>query len=112
MKDKGVLKKGDKLVRKPTRQRGNTDIRPFKAPRQVTKGIDSNSNTEVQAITETTGSTPEMLKSPDISQDKVPGFVVENHPEMEPTVVAQTVKPRKYKGWVYIDEKIPETEDS
>ena len=70
MKDKGVPKKGDMFVRKAPRQRGNTDIRPFKAPRQVTKGTDSNSNTEVQAITETTGSTPEMLKSPDISQEK------------------------------------------
>ena len=52
MKDKGVPKKEDKFVRKAPRQRGNTDIRPFKAPRQVTKGTDSNSNTEVQAITE------------------------------------------------------------
>ncbi len=116
MKDKRVPKTGDKLVRKPPRQRGNSEIRPFKAPRLVTKDTDSNNNTEVQAITETppesdtTGSTPEMFKSPEIIQDKVPGFITENHPDMEPTVVQKTVAPRKYKGWVYIDEIIPETE--
>ncbi len=165
-------KKGDKFVRKTPRQRGNTDIRPFKAPRLVTKDINSNNNTEVQAITETenardldarqdkdeifnpypngikmmsyreatecaeygevlrwspdieseqtiektppqsdtTGSTPEMFKSPEINQDRVPGFISENHPELTPTVVEKTVAPRKYKGWVYIQDKIPETE--
>jgi hypothetical protein len=51
-----------------------------------------------------------MFNSPEIIQDKVPGFISENHPEMEPTVVQKTVAPRKYKGWVYIDEKILETE--
>ena len=107
---------GDKLVRKPPRQKGNSEIMPFKAPRLVTKDTDSNNNTEVQAISETppesdtTGSTPEMTKSPEIIQDKVPGFITENHPDMEPTVVEKTVAPKKYKGWVYIEESIPETE--
>ncbi len=65
MKDKGVPKKGDKFVRKAPRQRGNTDIRPFKAPRLVTKDTDSNNNTEVQAITET-----ENARDLDARQDK------------------------------------------
>ena len=59
---------------------------------------------------DTTGSTPDMFKSPEINQDKVPGFISENHPDFEPTVVQKTVARRKYKGWVYIEEKIPETE--
>ena len=59
---------------------------------------------------DTTGSTPEMFQSPDLMQDKVPGFISENHPDFEPTVVQNTVAPRKYKGWVYIEERIPETE--
>jgi hypothetical protein len=47
MKDKGVPKKEDKFVRKAPRQRGNTDIRPFKVPRLVTKDTNSNNNTDV-----------------------------------------------------------------
>ncbi len=46
-------KKGDKFVRRSPRQRGNSEIRPFKAPRKVTNDKDSNNNSEVQAITET-----------------------------------------------------------
>jgi hypothetical protein len=53
MTDKGVHKKGDKFVRKPPRQRGNTEIMPFKAPRTVTTDKDSNNNSEVHAIAET-----------------------------------------------------------
>jgi hypothetical protein len=103
MKDKGVPRTGDKLVRKPARQRGNTDIRPFKAPRLVTKDTDSNNNTEVEAITETEIATdlearqdkavfvnPEQIKSSELLQDK--------------TVVLKTKAPRKVKGWVYITE--------
>jgi hypothetical protein len=51
-----------------------------------------------------------MFRSPEVIQDKVPGFIMENHPDLEPTVAQKTVAPRKYKGWVYIDEKILETE--
>jgi hypothetical protein len=65
MTDKGVPKKGDKFVRKAPRQRGTTDIRPFKAPRLVTKDSDSTNNTEVQVITET-----ENARDLDARQDK------------------------------------------
>ena len=100
MKDKGVPRTGDKLVRKPARQRGNTDIRPFKAPRLVNKDTDSNTHTEVQAITEkesdTSGKTTELIKSPELIKDSVPGSIEE--------VVLKTKAPRKVKGWVYITE--------
>ncbi len=98
IKDKGLPKKGD--------------IRSFKDPRLVTKDIEEPEQTieKTPPGSDTTVSTPEMFKSPEIIQDKVPGFISENHPEMEPTIVQKTVAPRKYKGWVYIDEKILETE--
>ena len=47
-----------------------------------------------------------MFKSPEVIQDSVPGFIANNTTLVEKTVVAKTVPPRKYKGWVYI----PETE--
>ena len=55
---------------------------------------------------DTTGSTPEMFKSPEVIQDRVPGSIVDETTRMEQTVVQKTKAPRKYKGWVYI----PETE--
>ena len=63
---------------------------------------------QVTAESDTTESTPEMLKSPDKGQDRVPGSSC-NAPSLgENTVVAKTVAPRKYKGWVFI----PETEEN
>ena len=47
---------------------------------------------------DTTGSTPEMLQSPDIIQDRVPGSNANDTSLGEQTVVAKTVPPRKYKG--------------
>ena len=41
MTDKEVPKKVDRFVRKPPRQRGNTKIKPFKAPRTVSTDKDS-----------------------------------------------------------------------
>jgi hypothetical protein len=55
---------------------------------------------------DTIGSTPEMFKSPDVIQDRVPGSIVDETTRMEQTVVQKTKAPRKFKGWVYI----PETE--
>jgi hypothetical protein len=55
---------------------------------------------------DTTGSTPDMFKSPQIVQDRVPGSIVEDSTRTEQTEVQKTKAPRKYKGWVYI----PETE--
>lgn len=103
MTDTGVPKNVDKFARKPPRQRGNTDIMPFKAPRRLSSGSD------VQEImdktppdSDTTGSTPEMFRSPELIQDRVPGSIVQKK-----TVEAKTKAPRRVKGWVYI----PETED-
>ena len=111
MTDKGVPKKVDKFVRKPPKQRRNTDIMPFKAPRKVSTDVEPKQTIETTPPeSDTTSSTPEMFRSPDVIQDKVPGFIMENHPDLEPTVVQKTVAPRKYKGWVYIDETIHETE--
>ncbi len=56
---------------------------------------------------DTTGSTPEMLQSPDIIPDRVPGSNANDTSEGDKTVMAKTVPPRKYKGWVFI----PETEE-
>ncbi len=56
---------------------------------------------------DTTGSTPEMFKSPpEVTQDRVPGSIIDETTRMEQTVVQKTKAPRKYKEWVYI----PETE--
>jgi hypothetical protein len=57
---------------------------------------------------DTTGSTPEIFKSPDLVQDRVPGSNAKDTSSGDKTVVAKTVPPRKYKGWVY--EVIPESE--
>ncbi len=51
---------------------------------------------------DTTGSTPEMFRSPELIQDRVPGSIVQKK-----TVEQNTKAPRKVKGWVYI----PETKD-
>ncbi len=40
MTDKGVPKKVDKFVRKPPKQRRNTDIMSFKAPRKVSTDVE------------------------------------------------------------------------
>ena len=53
---------------------------------------------------DTTGSTPEIFKSPDLVQDRVSGSNGNDTSLGEETVVAKTVPPRKYKGWVYIPE--------
>jgi hypothetical protein len=55
---------------------------------------------------DTTGSTPEIFKSPQVVQDRVPGSIVDNTTRLEQTELQKTKAPRKYKGWVYI----PETE--
>jgi hypothetical protein len=101
MKDKGVPKTGDKLVRKPPRQRGNSEIRPFKAPRLVTKDTDSNNNTEVQAISETP---PDCLKSPVQSDGRVPGEIVID--KIRAYVIAASPNSLTYDGRTII----PETE--
>ncbi len=87
MTDKGVPKKVDKFVRKPPKQRRNTDIMPFKAPRKVSTDVEPKQTIETTPPeSDTTGSTPEMFRSPEVIQDKVPGFIMENHPDLEPTV--------------------------
>ena len=55
---------------------------------------------------DTTGSTPEIFKSPELIQGRVPGSNTVEETLVEETIVEKTVPLRKYKGWVYI----PETE--
>jgi hypothetical protein len=58
---------------------------------------------------DSTDSTPEMFKSPDVIQDRVPGSNTNETSLVEETVeatIVSTVSTRKYKGWVFI----PETE--
>jgi hypothetical protein len=62
---------------------------------------------QVQAESDTTESTPEILQSPDKVQDRVPGSLANAPSVGEKTVVAKTVAPKKYKGWVFV----PETEE-
>jgi hypothetical protein len=103
MTDKGVPKNVDKFARKPPRQRGNTDIMPFKAPRRLSPDSDVQETMDkTPPDSDTTGSTPEMFRSPELIQDRVPGSIVQKK-----TVEQNTKAPRKVKGWVYI----PETED-
>jgi hypothetical protein len=61
----------------------------------------------VQAESDTTESTPDILQSPDKVQDRVPGSLANAPSVGENTVGAKTVAPKKYKGWVFI----PETEE-
>ncbi len=49
---------------------------------------------------DTTGSTPEIFKSPELIQGRVPGSNAVDKTLVEETVVEKTVPPRKYKGWV------------
>jgi hypothetical protein len=74
-------------------------------PEQVQDRIEETA--QVTATSDTTESTPEILKSPDKNQDRVPGSSDNATSSVEKTVVAKTVAPRKYKGWVII----PETEE-
>jgi hypothetical protein len=61
---------------------------------------------QTMAESDTTGSTPEICKSPQLVQGRVPGSNSNITTVVEETVLEKTVKPRQYKGWVYI----PETE--
>ena len=64
MTDKGVPKNVDKFARKPPRQRGNTDIMPFKAPRRLSPDSDVQETMDkTPPDSDTTGSTPEIFKS-------------------------------------------------
>jgi hypothetical protein len=58
-------KKGQKFVRRSSRQRGSPVIKPFKAPRKVTLWEEDYSNSDVQAITET-----ENAREQEARQDK------------------------------------------
>jgi hypothetical protein len=59
---------------------------------------------QVPDESDTTESTPEILKSPDKVQDRVPGSSSNAPGSGEKTYVAKIVAPKKYKGWVYVQE--------
>ncbi len=88
----------DKFARKPPRQRGNTDIMPFKAPRRLSPDSDVQETMDkTPPDSDTTGSTPEMFRSPELIQDRVPGSIVQKK-----TVEAKTgVVIAKVEGWFY-----------
>jgi hypothetical protein len=111
-------KKGEKFGRRSPRQTGSLVSKPFKAPSKVTLCEEDISNSDVQAITETdnardqearqdkdvfvfgsdtTGSTPDICKSPDMSGMRVPGSSsTQTHVVEEFEVQARTQS--KYTG--------------
>jgi hypothetical protein len=100
MTDKGVPKNVDKFLRKPSRQRDNTDILPFNAPRRLSPDSDVQQTMDTTPPeSDTTGSTPEMFRSPELIQHRVLGSIVKKK-----AVEQNTKAPRKVKGWVYIPE--------
>jgi hypothetical protein len=111
-------KKGEKLGRKSPRQRGSTEIMPYKPPRKVTNDKEVNDSSAVQAMIEaettestpytplgsdTTGSTPDVCKSPDVSEQRVPGSCTTQTDVFEEFEI-QARPQAKYKGVKIIAE--------
>jgi hypothetical protein len=120
MADKGWKNNGEKVPRRSPRKRGKMINRPFKAPRAVVEERDSDiqvieketvadSESLVQIITETqtigsdtTGCTPDILKSPEITHTRVPGSKKTDGIERR----VNAGRKAKFKGVTYV----PETE--
>ncbi len=118
MADKGWKNNGEKVPRRSPRKRGKMMNRPFKAPRAVVEERDSDiqvieketvadSESLVQIITETqtigsdtTGCTPDILKSTEITHTRVPGSKKTDGIERR----VNAGRKAKFKGVTYVPE--------